>query len=198
MKRIAIAYFWLCVLASALAVFGWRTWLYFDHNADFLVIWVVFMFLVHIRAYLVADEYFQKKVRAFRPSVSAIGGSRPVPVGGLFEFALPGRRVRQQKTIDLDDGPSSYVVGEVVLSSGQVDLFVKKAWMRQRSGKPGLSRTFWVKKHRPTWDRAEYEAVVRLLEDGGFVVGRRPGASDKLRLPSAPLLERLRSDFGGR
>ena len=107
MKRIAIAYFWLCLLASALAVFGWRMWLYFDHNADFWVIWVVFMFLVHIRAYLVADEYFQKKMGSFRPSVSAIGGSRPVPVGGVFEFALPGRRGRQQKTIDLDDGPTT-------------------------------------------------------------------------------------------
>ena len=199
MKRLLTAYGFLNLVAVALAFLVWVVWSHYDAGASFGLVLVFLLLFVHVRALSMADEHFRKKLGVWKPQISAIGAGRSIPVN-VFESAiavLPGVGVQRPKSISLDDGPTSYVVGDVVLPAETVKYFVRRAFMRQRSGRAGLARSYWLKSHRPVWERSEYEAVISLLVDAGVIIGRRAGKAGRLVGGPAIIQAELQRRFSG-
>ena len=198
MKRLAVAYFWLVSVALVFSVLIWLTWRLVDPWAEFWPVLIVVELLIHIRALFAADEFFQRRLGVHRPSISASGPGRSVAVN-VFESAFSFGKTnsgQQSFQVEVGDLPSSFSVDSVVLSSFQVNEFLSRAWSRQRAGSSGLSRSYWLRSHRPTWDRSEYDAVLVLLDSVGLISGRRARASGKLVYPPDACKKVLTGKYG--
>lgn len=70
--------------------------------------------------------------------------------------------------------------------------FVHKAWARQRVGKPGFSRNYWTKTHKPKLDKTQYAATMAILSQiEGIVINRTQGRSGRLAVPPEACIKML-------
>ena len=119
-----------------------------------------------------------------------LGRWRSIPIGGSGHvladagrsvlWAVGGATRRGRPSIDLPDELTFVCDGHVFTEAEAVD-FLRRAWSRQRTGKRGLSRSYWVDSRG--WDRSRYDALTLTLTNLGLIVGRGVGASGKLTCP---------------
>lgn len=141
------------------------------------------------------------------PSVTANqpGGvrSRPVkinlPTGPVTEFLtiLPGRSSKTDGFVRLPDSWTVEINGvRNTVTEAELSTFLTKVWRRQRSGFSGLSRTYWMREHRPRLRRQEYEArLTILLGVGGLIVDRGERRSGRLILPPGLSIKAVYGQF---
>lgn len=114
---------------------------------------------------------------------------RPVrinlPSGPITEFmtTLPGGD--RSRPIRLPDSWTVTIDGvQFTVTESELSSFVTRVWRRQRSGRSGLSRSYWTREHRPRMSRQEYEATVTLLLGvSGLIVDRGSRRSGRMILP---------------
>jgi len=179
MQKIAIAFFWAMflsvlvgmILAVLLNWIGlpWWTWPCLTSG------------LVVIQAWLQSRDLLAQRLgHRDRPMAQFSGRSIPVSAGGLpmvFESIIPGGRT---SNIEVEDVLSVMTATGLLVDGERVKEFVNTAWRRQERGKSGLSRRYWLEGHKPAWDRSEYDALVYVLNQNGFIVGRKDGRSGRL------------------
>jgi hypothetical protein len=122
-----------------------------------------------------------------------VGSWRNIPIGGVigdvarYVFSAPAGvtpaslPIAEQLTL---------VCGDHVFTEAEVSDFLRIVWRRQRAGKHGLARSYWV--DALDWDRERYDALCLALEGCGIVTSRKPGAAGKLNVPPLTALHDLR------
>lgn len=178
MKKITIAFIWSEFMAALAGCFFGLLLREVDLNFWWGPGLTVGVTTVH--GWIQARQFFMAALGE-RKSPRAIVNTRNIPVsaGGVlarFESTLPGR------TLQLDAEANMEVITPtgVVIGEEQIKGFVGRALTRQLQGKPGLSRKYWTRIHRPPWDRESYESMVYCLVQHGFIQGRVPGKTGKL------------------
>ena len=175
-------------------------WDHLGGNADYTVMaggtWLL---TVGVPSCLVAGDTIREKLGQkqrrvdIRASTSALGRTIRVNQNGrsstIFASAIPllGAQSQQaeEAAIDLPDTFDVWVDGvSHTFTKPELETFLYSAWNRQRAGKPGLSRKYWLREHRPRFSRVEYEATMALVTSTeGLVLNRDGGRSGKLSLP---------------
>ena len=74
----------------------------------------------------------------------------------------------------------TFTVDNRTVSLDEVDYFIRKAYNLQRQRKPGLSRAYWMQRHRPNYERWQYDANIELLNLAGLIVDRGERRSGRL------------------
>lgn len=134
-----------------------------------------------------------------KPPTSIIGQSlggkrRKIPFKSngqerdIFMFSIPWiSKNSDEDTPRLDNFKVTIDDIDYTVSASEMESFVRTAWHRQRNGKPGLSRPYWTKQHRPRLKTLEYNARMDiLLIAPGLILDRSQGRSG--RLANSPLL----------
>lgn len=128
----------------------------------------------------------------------SLGGKRrkiPFKANGrdrdIFMSAIPIPWINSTLSIEDDSRLDNFKVTiddiDYTVSASEMESFVRTAWHRQRNGKPGLSRPYWTKEHRPRLKTLEYNARMDILSVApGLILDRSQGRSG--RLANSPLL----------
>jgi len=139
----------------------------------------------------------QKRPKQISVSPGSSGRKVPIHYGGgktshvfLNEFN-PFNRKREVIEVEPPELPMSFEVGLQVVTLDALDTFLYRAWRRQLSNKPGLSRSYWLNNQR--WKRAEYEATIFLLNSANLIGGRAGNQSGKLIAPPKLALEAIKA-----
>jgi len=77
-------------------------------------------------------------------------------------------------------------------SEGQVAVFVKGAWRRQREGERPFSRGYWLERAPFYGSRGRYDALVALLGEIGAVQDRKGRSSGRLMFPPKTVVRQIK------
>ena len=99
----------------------------------------------------------------------------------------------QNQSVDVVDD-IEFRRGRYRWPESKVEQFLWRCQLRQDRRKAPFARSYWV--IRRGWDRREYDALLKCLEDNGYIVDRRPGASGKLPARPDQLLSDTRYRLG--
>lgn len=195
--KVATAYF---IASFASIMTGWVVALVLAELTQteivtWLVIAMVWLVVVGGPSLFAASYYLLKLlgVRSWPIAWLSQKDARLVPVGGVSEmthtaptiFGQPKHNGSAVEIKQLEIRAGQYVISHSVLMN-----FLRRAWARQRQGKDGLSRTWWVEKGKQL-ERGEYEAILQVLKREGLVRGRGQGRSGKLLMPPVSTLYHL-------
>lgn len=191
MGKIATAFFWSLFLAILAGLVFSPVMVWFD-----LPWWVspaMASGLTIIQAWVQSRELLARALgHREKPGVVVQNRAIPISAGGLamaFESIMPGAR---REAIEVDDSLSVVTATGLVVSPERVEDFIRRAVTRQYRGKPGLSRSYWLNEYRPPWDRSEYDAMVYVLSQNGFIDGRKPGRAGKVNSDYRTIITTLR------
>ncbi len=106
----------------------------------------------------------------------------------IFMFSIPWNSSKPNtESLKLDSFKVIIDDIDYTVSLSDMESFIRTAWHKQRNGKPGLSRPYWTKEHRPRLKTLEYNARMDiLLSIPGVILDRSQGRSG--RLANSPLL----------
>jgi hypothetical protein len=192
MTKILTAFVWSMVLAmlAGLVAWGLLFWLEFP----WFVYPAVTCGLTIISAWIDSRELLARRLgRRYEPELRFSGRDIPIAAGGLamsFESVIPWAKKR---AVTIEDELSIMTETGLLISGDRIRHFLGRAWRRQLSGKSGLSRPYWTSEHRPAWDRSEYEAMLHVLQAGGWIENRRPGRSGRLIADYGTIVRALKS-----
>lgn len=206
-KQISIAYTgasFASVTCGAVIAGLWDT-LGGDPNYSLMIggTWLV---VVGLPSMAVASDSLLKSLGRRSPiTISTRGGhsqGRKVPINyregqsHLFLSALPRLKHHDKTDLMVEADPIPTVEIPQIFTVDMdgfcyevpiTDLrdFLYKAWARQRVGKPGFSRNYWMKDHRPKkLDRQQYDAMIAILSSvNGLLLNRDQRRSGRLALP---------------
>lgn len=146
-----------------------------------------------VTADTIREKLGQKRKKVdVRASSSAMGRTIKVNHNGrtstIFASVMPkikGSQSNETPSIDLPDTFDVAIDGvSYSFTKPHIEMFLYKAWKRQLVGKPGLSRRYWLREHRPRLSRVEYDAMMAIVTGvSGLVLDRESGRSGKLSLP---------------
>lgn len=186
MVRIATAFVWVLILSflaglpvgKLLEMMGYDFW-----TGPIIVV----SFAI-IEGWIKARGLLSRRL-GHRDESRLIRSDRAVTVGA-FEFSLPGAK----KTVDVPDSFYILTPSKEEISYQEIREFVWRATVRQASGKPGISRKYWTREHKPRWSREWYEAMVSELDKSGLIEGRIGGRSGRLNKSYDEIMLTLRGE----
>ncbi len=129
------------------------------------------------------------------------GNPRSIPVNGRLITlgynapAIPALSPPLQNNEAITVREVEIEAGECVISHERIAAFLRTSWARQRRGKWGVSRSWWVEQ-TGQFEREEYEVLVNTLVAHGIIRGRKTGYSGKLALSPALALHQLEQCLG--
>jgi hypothetical protein len=200
LAKVATAYFiasFTAIVTGWVVALVWAEWTQTKVTTWFAIA-LVWLAVVGIPSLFAAANYLLKSfgARSWPTAWLTQKDTRLVSVGGGFNLAYStptinsfhGSSVIHNKAVELKE--LEIQAGHYVIDQSTLMSFLRTAWTRQRQGKDGLSRTWWVEKGKQL-ERGEYEAILQVLVREGLIRGRAQGRSGKLLMPPASTLHHL-------